>query len=69
MQSLQLHLTNATWSWLSEILESTIGNWNELMNDDTKQGVNSSGLQMQSVVAGVNFSHEGIRGLYRTLRE
>jgi hypothetical protein len=27
------------------------------------------GLQVQSVVARVNFPHEGTRGLYRTLKE
>jgi hypothetical protein len=37
--------------------------------DDTKQGANLLGLQVQSVVASVNFSHEETRGLYRTLRE
>jgi hypothetical protein len=30
MQSLQLHLTSATRSWLSKLLEESIGNWNEL---------------------------------------
>jgi hypothetical protein len=37
--------------------------------DDTKQGANSLGLQVQSVVARVNFPHEKTRGLYRTLGE
>jgi hypothetical protein len=30
MQSLQLHLTGAAWSWLSNISVESIGNWNEL---------------------------------------
>jgi hypothetical protein len=30
MQSLQLHLTGATWSWLSKLPKESIGNWNEL---------------------------------------
>jgi hypothetical protein len=37
--------------------------------DDTKQGANSLGVQLQSVVARVNFTHEETRGLYRTLGE
>jgi hypothetical protein len=37
--------------------------------DDTKQGANSLGLQVQSVVARVNFFHEETWGLYRTLGE
>jgi hypothetical protein len=36
--------------------------------DDTKQGANSLGLQVRSVVARVNFTHKETRGLYRTLR-
>jgi hypothetical protein len=31
--------------------------------DDTKQGANSLGLQVQSVVARVNFAHEETQGL------
>jgi hypothetical protein len=30
MQSLQLHLTGATWSWLSKLSDESIRNWNEL---------------------------------------
>jgi hypothetical protein len=30
MQSLQLHLTGAAWSWLSKLPEDSIGSWNEL---------------------------------------
>jgi hypothetical protein len=30
MQSLQLHLTGATRSWLSKLPKESIGNWNEL---------------------------------------
>jgi hypothetical protein len=37
--------------------------------DDTKQGANSLGLQVQSVVARVNFPHEETWGLYQTLGE
>jgi hypothetical protein len=37
--------------------------------DDTKQGVNSLELQLQSVVSRVNFSHEETEGLYQTLGE
>jgi hypothetical protein len=37
--------------------------------DDTKQGANSLGLQVQSIVARVNFPHKESRGLYRTLGE
>jgi hypothetical protein len=37
--------------------------------DDTKQGVNLLVLQLQSVVARVNFLHKETRGLYRTLEE
>jgi hypothetical protein len=37
--------------------------------DDTKQGANSFGLQVQSGVAWVNFPHEETWGLYRTLGE
>jgi hypothetical protein len=36
---------------------------------NTKQGANSLGLQVQSVVARVNFPHEETRGLYQTLGE
>jgi hypothetical protein len=36
MQSLQLHLTSAARSWLSKLLEDSIGSWNEL----TKQFTN-----------------------------
>jgi hypothetical protein len=35
--------------------------------DDTKQGANSLGLQVQSVVSRVNFLHGKTRGLYQTL--
>jgi hypothetical protein len=37
--------------------------------DDTKQGANSLGLQVQSVVARVNFPHEETWSLYLTLGE
>jgi hypothetical protein len=37
--------------------------------DDTKQYATLLRLQVQSVVARVNFPHKKIRGLYRTLRE
>jgi hypothetical protein len=37
--------------------------------DETKQGANLLGLQVQSVVARVNFPHEETRGLYRILGE
>jgi hypothetical protein len=37
--------------------------------DDTKQGANLLGIQVQSVVARVNFLHEETRGLYQTLGE
>jgi hypothetical protein len=37
--------------------------------DDTKQCATSLGLQVKSVVARVNFPHEGTWSLYRTLRE
>jgi hypothetical protein len=30
MQSLQLHLTGAAWSWLSKLAKETIGSWDEL---------------------------------------
>jgi hypothetical protein len=30
MQSLQLHLTGASWSWLSKLERETIGIWDEL---------------------------------------
>jgi hypothetical protein len=38
-----------------------------LVADDTKQGANLLGLQVQSVLARVNFAHEETRGLYQTL--
>jgi hypothetical protein len=37
--------------------------------DDTKQCAILLGLQVQSIVARVNFLHKGTRGLYRTLEE
>jgi predicted nucleotidyltransferase len=37
--------------------------------DDTKKCATLLGLQVQSVVARVNFPHEGTLGLYRTLGE
>jgi hypothetical protein len=37
--------------------------------DDSKQGANSLGLQVQSVVARVIFPHEETRSLYQTLGE
>jgi hypothetical protein len=40
-----------------------------LSGDETEQGSNSLGLQVQCVVARVNFPHEETRGLYRTLGE
>jgi hypothetical protein len=40
-----------------------------LAADDTKKSGNSSGLQVQTVVARVNFPYDETRGLYRTLRE
>jgi hypothetical protein len=42
--------------------------WNSSA-DDTKQCATLLELQEQSVVARVNFSHEGTWGLYRTLEE
>jgi hypothetical protein len=30
MQSLQLNLTGATWSWLGKLKKETIGSWDEL---------------------------------------
>jgi hypothetical protein len=39
------------------------------MTDDTKQWATLLGLQVQSIVARVNFPHEKTRGLYRTLGE
>jgi hypothetical protein len=32
MQSLQLHLTSAAWSWLSTLPDDSIGSWGELEN-------------------------------------
>jgi hypothetical protein len=43
--------------------------WNYLPIDDTKQCVTSLGLQVQSIVARLNFPHEKTQGLYRTLGE
>jgi hypothetical protein len=40
-----------------------------LYTDDSKQGANLFGLQVQSVVAWVNFPHEKTRVLYQTLAE
>jgi hypothetical protein len=37
--------------------------------DDTKQCATLLGLQVQNVVARVNFPHEETRGLYRSLGE
>jgi hypothetical protein len=37
--------------------------------DDTKQCATSLGLEVQSVIARVNFPHEETWGLYRTLGE
>jgi hypothetical protein len=36
---------------------------------DTKKCATSLGLRVQSVVARVNFPHEGTQGLYQTLGE
>jgi hypothetical protein len=33
MQSLQLHLTGAAWSWLSMLPDDSIGSWGELENN------------------------------------
>jgi hypothetical protein len=38
------------------------------MVDDTKQGANSSGFRVQSVVERINFPHEGTRGLISNSR-
>jgi hypothetical protein len=38
MQSIQLHLTGATQSWLSKLAKETIGSWDEL----TKQFTSNS---------------------------
>jgi hypothetical protein len=35
MQSLQLHLTGAAWSWLSKLERETIGSWEELTKQFT----------------------------------
>jgi hypothetical protein len=35
MQSLQLDLTSAAWSWLSKLPEDSIGSWNELAKQFT----------------------------------
>jgi hypothetical protein len=35
MQSLQLHLTGATRSWLSKLEKGTIGSWEDLMKQFT----------------------------------
>jgi hypothetical protein len=36
MQSLQLHLTGAAWSWLSKLPNDSIGSWGELENQFTR---------------------------------
>jgi hypothetical protein len=36
MQILQLHLTGATWSWLSTLPDDSIGSWGELENQFTR---------------------------------
>jgi hypothetical protein len=38
-----------------------------LLSDDTKKCATSLGLQVQSVIARVNFPHGRTRGLYKTL--
>jgi hypothetical protein len=43
--------------------------WTYLPIDDTKQRATPLGLQVQSVVARLNFPHEETRGLYWTLGE
>jgi hypothetical protein len=35
MQSLQLHLTGAAWSWLGKLEREIIGSWDELTNQFT----------------------------------
>jgi hypothetical protein len=36
MQSLQLHLTGAAWSWLNTLPDDSIGSWGELENHITR---------------------------------
>jgi hypothetical protein len=36
MQSLQLHLTGAVWSWLNTLPNESIGSWEELENQFTR---------------------------------
>jgi hypothetical protein len=36
MQSLQLHLTGAAWSWLNTLPDESIGSWGELENQFTR---------------------------------
>jgi hypothetical protein len=36
MQSLQLHLTGAAWSWLNTLPNDSIGSWGELENQFTR---------------------------------
>jgi hypothetical protein len=40
-----------------------------MIRSESKQGSSSLGLQVQSVVARVNFPHEKTQGLYQTLGE
>jgi hypothetical protein len=42
---------------------------NRVRGNDTISNCAKLGLQVQSVVARVNFSQEGTRGLYQTFRE
>jgi hypothetical protein len=36
MQRLQLHLTDAAWSWLSKLLDDSIGSWGKLEDQFTR---------------------------------
>jgi hypothetical protein len=58
---IKLAVVNAFLCFSAPALENSL--------DDTKQGANSLGLQVQSVVARVNFSHKKTWDLNRTLGE
>jgi hypothetical protein len=63
MQSLQLHLTSATWSWLNTLPNKSIGSWGELESEFTRnfRSTYKSPTSIEEVKAFVQQRSESLR--------
>jgi hypothetical protein len=63
MQSLQLHLTGASWSWLSNLHDNSIGSWSDLAKQFTSnfQSTYTRPTSIEEVKSCVQRSGEVLR--------